>query len=132
MIDPSEYGPPPSAPPAPPIPVPTLDGFLEASSGAPGVDLLRIDPMTVLVVETWNSVYRIVVAEGSAVFVQGGRCFPRPTRARLSGATFGGSALKLASIVLGMRMEIAGAAGTIVTTPVRAISIERTDPSLPH
>ncbi len=107
-----------------PVPAPTLDRFLEASARRSGVNLLALQPLTVLLVETRNSLYRIIVTSGCAVFVQGGRFFPRLTRARLAGATFGGSVLKLACIAVGMQMEIAGEQGPIVTTPVRQITLE--------
>ena len=80
--------------------------------------------MTVLLVQTQNSIYRIVVVNGCAVFVQGGRFFPRLATARVAGATFGGSVLKLAWIGVGMQMEISGEMGPIVTTPVQQIAIE--------
>jgi hypothetical protein len=107
-----------------PAPVPTLDRFVEASACGAGVNLLALEPLTVILVHTQNSIYRIVVANGCAVFVQGGRFFPRPTAARVVGATFGGSVLKLAWIGVGMQMEISGELGPIVTTPVQQIAIE--------
>jgi hypothetical protein len=110
--------------PGSPAPVATLDRFVEASACRAGVNLLALEPLTVLLVRTQNSVYRIVVTNGCAVFVQGGRFFPRPAAARVVGATFGGSVLKLAWIGVGMQMEISGELGPIVTTPVRQIAIE--------
>ena len=116
--------------PSPRIPsmvarVATLDGFVDAAGMCPGISLFDLDPLTVLQVETCNSVYRIVVSQRAAVFVQGGQFFPVLTRAHLAGATFGGSMLKVAWIGVGMRMEIFGDDGPIVTSPVRRISIER-------
>jgi hypothetical protein len=102
----------------------TLDGFIDAASACRGVSLLALDPLTVLHVETRNSVYRIVVSERTAVFVQGGHFFPENSAAHLAGSTFGGSLLKIAWIGVGMQMEIWGDNGPIVTSPVRNITVE--------
>jgi hypothetical protein len=104
--------------------VSTLDAFLESSAARDGVNVLDLEPLTALWVETRNSTYRLIVSEGASVFVQGGRFFPRLVRARFAGASFGGSLLKIAWIGLGMRMEISGAGGLIVTTPVRRIRVD--------
>jgi hypothetical protein len=104
--------------------VSTLDGFLQTSAARDGLNVLDLEPLTTLWVETRNSTYRLIVSEGAAVFVQGGRFFPRLARARLAGASFGGSLLKIAWIGLGMRMELCGDQGLIVTTPVRRIRVE--------
>ena len=111
--------------------VATLDGFVEATSAGHGMSVLGLEPLTVLNVETRNSVYRIVIRDRNAVFVQGGRFFPETSAAHLAGSTFGGTLLKIGWIGVGMRMEICGADGPIVTSPVRRISVER-PPSRPH
>lgn len=104
--------------------VATLDGFVDAACACHGVNILDLEPLTVLHVETRNSVYRIVISQRTAVFVQGGHFFPDPAAAHLAGSTFGGSLLKIAWIGVGMRMEICGDDGPIVTSPVRRIAIE--------
>lgn len=107
--------------------VATLDGFADAASASAGLSLLDLDPLTELHVETCNSLYRIVVSHRTDVLVQGGRFFPVTTAARLAGATFGGSLIKLAWIGVGMCMEIYGDEGPIVTSPVRRIHLARPD-----
>jgi len=107
----------------------TLDGFAEAATGSSAVALAELLPETLVRVETENSTYRILVCNplSRAVLVEGGRFFPQPTPARLSGATFGGSLLRLGWIVLGMRMEIHCAEGPVVTSSVQRIVITRFD-----
>jgi hypothetical protein len=102
----------------------TLDGFVDAASACGGVSVLDLDPLTVLRVETANSVYRIVVSRRASVFVQGGQFFPETAAAHFAGSTFGGSLLKIGWIGVGMRMEICGDDGPIVTSPVRRIGVE--------
>jgi hypothetical protein len=101
-----------------------LDGFVDAASACRGVSLLDLEPLTVLHVETRNSVYRIVVSRRTAVFVQGGQFFPETSAAHFAGSTFGGSLLKIGWIGVGMRMEICGDDGPIVTSPVQRIGVE--------
>jgi hypothetical protein len=115
------------ASPAAPASVPRvamLDGFVDAASACCGISVLDLEPLTVLKVETRNSIYRIVISQRTAVFVQGGQFFPETSAAHLVGATFGGSLLKIGWIGIGMRMEICGDAGPIVTSPVRRIEVE--------
>ncbi len=101
--------------------VATLDGFAAASAAAGGISLRDLDPLTTLLVRTCNSRYRIVISQNTAVFVQGGRFFPRMTGARLEGSSFGGSFLKMGWIGVGLRMEIWAGGQRIVTSPVREI-----------
>ena len=104
-----------------------LDGFSETAAECPGFSLLDVDPLTGLLVETCDSLYRIVVVHGTEVIVQGGCFFPVMTAARLAGATFGGSLIKLAWIGVGMCMEIHGDSGPIVTSPVRRVHLVQRD-----
>jgi hypothetical protein len=112
--------------------VATLDGFVDAASTLRGVNVLDLEPLTELRVETSNSLYRIVVSHRTIVFVQGGRFFPERSAAHLAGATFGGSLLKIGWIAIGMRMEICGDDGPIVTSPVRHITVEQPHSSRTH
>jgi hypothetical protein len=98
----------------------TIDGFAEATAGT-GVSLFDLDPLTVLLVDTHNTRYRLVVSQRTAVFVTGGRFFPDTTAARLEGASLGGSLLKLGWIGAGLCMEFQAGGQRIVTSPVRAI-----------
>lgn len=104
----------------------TLDGFMDEVSRANGIGLADVDPITTLLVRTENSVYQITVVQPHhrQVLVQGGSFFPEPTRACLSGSSFGGSCLKLAWVGIGLRMEFRYDGGWIITSRVRSIAVE--------
>ena len=110
----------------------TLDGFTAEVAEADGIGLNDLDPLTTIVVQTLNSIYHVVVIEPPRprILIQGGRFFPYPTEARLAGASFGGSLLKLAWLGCGLRMEVCSNGQRIITSPVRSIAIER-DTELP-
>jgi len=81
---------------------------------------------------SWSSrgiPYRVVPLRlgSSEVLVQGGQFFPKPTKARLVGSTFGGSFVKMHWIKIGMHLEFDAGheGGPIITTPVAEISVER-------
>jgi hypothetical protein len=105
----------------------TLDGFV--TSASEGINLHAAPPMTSLSVRTRNTSYRIVVASGGLIYVQGGRYFPTLKPARLDGASAGGSLLKLGWIVIGLCMEVSDGTQRIITSPVR--EIVRDDPPPP-
>lgn len=90
-----------------------------------GVQVDQMEDMEKLAVRTCNSQYEITIIEGSAgeVLVRGGRFFPELTRARLAGATMGGSFCKMRGIYVGFRMEINAYGQRFVTTPVESIGI---------
>ena len=95
-------------------------------------DGLRIDdllPLDRVTVRTLNSVYELVVTmPGTAeIMVRGGTFFPTFVVARLAGASLGGSFLKLHAIHVGFRLELVFDTRSIVTSPVRQISIGRAD-----
>jgi hypothetical protein len=100
----------------------TLAGFTSAVSTTNGVQLRDLPPMTTLVVRTRNSEYHIVVSSGEEVLVKGGQFFPSLTEARFSGASVGGSFLKVGWIGVGLRMEILADGRRIVTSPVHDIA----------
>jgi hypothetical protein len=89
-------------------------------------DLLPLDRLTV---RTKNSTYEIVVVtpEHADVAVRGGAFFPTFARAHIAGSSLGGSFLKLHSIHIGFRMELVFDTRSIVTSPVQAIAIGRSD-----
>jgi hypothetical protein len=68
---------------------------------------------------------------GASALVQGGRYFPRPTKVRVTGSTFGGSVLKIGCIGLGLFMEMLVGRNLVVTSRVRGINIERAGGDLP-
>ena len=100
----------------------TLAGFTAAVATTHGVHLRDLAPMTTLHVQTRNSQYRIIVSTGDAVLVEGGQFFPCLTPAHVSGASVGGSFLKVGWIGVGLRMEILVDGRRIVTSPVADIS----------
>ena len=75
-------------------------------------------------VRTRNSTYEITVLSPRTgdVLVQGGRFFPTTTRARLAGASAGGSFLKVRAICPGFLMELAFEGRTILTTRVQSVA----------
>lgn len=92
------------------------------------VHVRQLPPWTTLLVWTRNSLYRLVVTDGSNMFVQGGTFFPDPTAAVLDGASLGGSVLKAGWLGVGLLMEIRIGPRRIVTSAIRAIATEQ--PSL--
>lgn len=87
------------------------------------MDLLAAcDCVTVL---TRHSTYEIVVvapAEGK-VLVRGGEFFREFTPVRLTGATLGGSFVKVRAVHIGFRVEFETGRGQVLTSPVRAIAV---------
>ena len=104
----------------------TLDGFTAEVGASDGFGLGALDALTTVVVTTANSAYRIVALDPprSRILIQGGRFFPEATEARLAGASFGGSLLKLSWFGRGMRMEIYADGQRIITSPVKSIEVE--------
>ncbi|MDA1092889.1 MAG: hypothetical protein O3A25_06430 [Acidobacteria bacterium] len=107
----------------------TLDGFATEVAAPEGINIREAEPLVPILVTTRNSLYRIIPLRwGQAdVLVQGGPFFPEPTQARLVGATFGGSFLKMHWIRVDMHMEIdpGTGSGPIITTRVADVRIER-------
>jgi hypothetical protein len=85
-------------------------------------DLLALER---LVIDTANSTYEIILVapERAEVLVRGGAFFPVFTPARLAGCSLGGSFLKLRSVHVGFRLELATERGFIITSPVSAVTI---------
>jgi hypothetical protein len=104
------------------IPGPFDRGF-NVSPANQGLHLRDLPTPTLLLVWTMNSVYRMVIAEAPAVFLQGGLFFPDWTAARFHGASVSGF-LETGWIGVGLPMEIGAAGRRIVTSPVRAITIQ--------
>ena len=101
-----------------------MDTFVDVMERVEGVELDRLEPMTTLLVWTWNSMYRVVVSEGSEVLVQGGTFFPAPIPAHIDGASAGQGLVKTGWIGLGLLMEFHVGEKRIVTSPVVAIATE--------
>jgi hypothetical protein len=103
----------------------TLDYFGSESSNRQGVAIDALAAGVMLVVRTERSSYRLVVVDGAQhlVRVHGG-VFPEPTTLRLSGATAGGSAIKVGWILVGMRMEFSAGTRRITSSNVHSVRIE--------
>jgi hypothetical protein len=90
-----------------------------------GVQIEHREDMEKLAIQTWNTLYEITIIEGRSgeILLRGGQFFPELTRARLTGATLGGSFCKMRGIYVGFRMEINANGQRFVTTPVESIGI---------
>ncbi len=90
-----------------------------------GVRVDRLGALDRLTVTTRHSTYELIVLSPgtSEVMVRGGAFFPEFTRARVSGSSLGGSFLKLHTVHVGFRMELADGSRSIITSPVRDISL---------
>ena len=80
-----------------------------------------------IVVKTRGSVYDVIVLAGDTgdVMVRGGRLFPEFRRGIIAGSVFGGSAVKLRSICVGLQLELHVDGKSFVTSPIQTISRHR-------
>ena len=90
-----------------------------------GIQIEALGDLQTLVVKTKNSTYEITVISGRErdILVRGGEFFPEKTAAYLSGASLGGSFLKIGGIYLGLNMEILYDGMCIITSPVQSIAV---------
>src|SRR5262245_24215727 len=81
-----------------------------------------------IVVKTQSSVYELVVlcSKTGDVVVRGGRFFPEFRCARVAGSVFGGSAVKLRHISVGLHLELHVNGRPFVTSRIEGISRDRT------
>jgi hypothetical protein len=110
----------------------TLDRIGDLMDENSGVQLRDLPPFTTLLVWTVNSLYRVVVTQWPEVYVQGGVFFPESTLARVDGASFGGSCLRVGWIVSGLFMEIRSGGQHIITSRVLAIITEHSSDLVVH
>ena len=81
---------------------------VEAFDLSKSIDVRKLKPGTIVVIETKNTVYTFeIIDDNGTVIVDGGKYFPKPIETHFSGSTFGGSMLKKGCIVYKMYMEIA-------------------------
>lgn len=99
----------------------TLPGFAFERGCDDGLAIESLEPGTMLIVQTENSEYRMVVLDRDRVLVDGGAVFPKPIAAVVQGASAGGSLVKAGWIGVGLRMELFVEPNWIVTSPVRSI-----------
>jgi hypothetical protein len=100
-----------------------VDTILEHIQQIANVELSQLQPLTTLLVWTWDSLYEMTVREGSEVLVQGGSFFPKPTPACVRGASTTGIPAT-GWIGVGLSMEFRVEGKRIVTSPVVAIATE--------
>ena len=102
-----------------------LDGFSEELNEGRGINLTRLESLTVLQVKTAGALYQITVLEPfkSKVLIQGGSLFADAAQVTLSGASLGRSFLKMSCIWIGLSMELHSGDCTVVTSPVSSIGI---------
>ena len=91
----------------------------------PRIDVRQLAEGTVLVVETHNSRYRVVMTgRGSRATILGGSYFQEETDVRIEGSALAGSLLKVGWIAVGLFMEVASEDKRVVTSRVQSIVVE--------
>jgi hypothetical protein len=90
-----------------------------------GIQIDHLDDLETVAVETENSTYDITIINGveGEIVVRGGQFFPQMTQAHLSGASMGGSFLKLRGIYVGFCLEFLHEGRRIITSSVRRIVV---------
>jgi len=109
-----------------------MESYFGVMNVLDSVHLTDLPPMTTLLVCTINSFYRVVVADGADVYVQGGDYFPEPTSAHVDGASISGGMLMVGWIGVGLLIEFRSDNNRVVTSPVLAITRERSNHYLVH
>src|SRR6476620_6106979 len=91
----------------------------------PRIDVRQLPEGTMLVVDTHNSRYRIVMSgRGSRATILGGPYFQEETDVRIEGSALAGSLLKVGWIAVGLFMEVASEDKRVVTSRVQSIVVE--------
>jgi hypothetical protein len=108
----------------------TLSGFAHEVGCSDGIAIQSLAPGTTLIVQTRNSLYRLIMMMGvrCGVLVQGGSFFPEATPAHLQGASAGGCLVKTGWIGVGLCVELWVGSDRILTSTVRSIAIENVPP----
>jgi len=85
-----------------------------------------------LTVVTRNSLYQLVVLDPARgmVRLRGGQFFPDWRDAQLAGCSLGGSFLKIRGIYAGFCMELHVDGETVITSPVRRLTLTQFDESV--
>lgn len=109
-----------------------MEGSTDVPAVLDSVDLTDLPPLTTLRVRTMNSFYRVVVADGAHVYVQGGAYFPEPTSAHVDSASIGRGTLMVGWIGVGLLIEFRTSSNRVVTSPVLGITREPSDHYIVH
>jgi hypothetical protein len=77
-----------------------------------------------IIVRTERSVYELIVLSGKdgEVLVRGGHLFPVFRRARVAGSMMGSATVTLASIVVGLHLELVVDGKSFATSAIEAVS----------
>jgi len=104
---------------------PSLDEVETDSARFRTVALPLLLPGTQLTLHTRNTVYRMVVVNGSErrVEISGGKLFPESTQAEVIGATDDES-VKVGWIVEGFQLELLTDRGPVLTSTVESVDVE--------
>lgn len=102
-----------------------IETFATAAESAGGIRLRDLAAFDRLFIRTRNSVYDVTILDGqsSRILVAGGFFLLGPVEALLSGATLGGSLLKVGWILQGFHLEFLHDRQRVVTTRVRDVRI---------
>ena len=111
-----------------PVSTVPASAVLDNWANAEWTDGCQVDTVAVfqtLTVVTLNTFYEIVVLDGHQgwIRIRGGQFFPDWREVQLSGASLGGSFLKLRGIYAGFSMELRAGDDTIITSPVRRLTM---------
>jgi hypothetical protein len=104
----------------------SLDDLIAINPSLTGVALETLEPFDTIWVKTLNSDYRILLLDPKTgrALVEGGSQFVEPVDAIVSGSTFGGAALRLGWIGIGLRIEMWVNDKLVSTSPVQSIRLE--------
>lgn len=80
--------------------------LIDLAKNQQGIDFSKLKPGTRVKVDTLYSTYEFTVLDGEKVTVKGGRYYPEEKEAKLTGSTWGGSAIKVNWVGHDMNMEI--------------------------
>ncbi|MGH7333646.1 MAG: hypothetical protein ACREKS_13055 [Candidatus Rokuibacteriota bacterium] len=97
----------------------------ETSDTPQAVSLATLPVGEMILVETRNSQYRVVLTDpqDGRACIEGGNAFPEPSEVRVVGATSGSGVLKPGSINVGLGLEILTGDHYLVTSAVRSIHL---------
>lgn len=96
-----------------------------AESWTNGIQVDELLELETLSIETMNHTYEVTIINPTTgeALVRGGEFLPERTIAYISGASLGGSFLKLRGIYIGFKLELLTGGRRIVTSTVRRISL---------
>lgn len=99
-----------------------------------GCQVDRVAAFQPLTVVTNNTMYELVVLDPGQgwVRIRGGQFFPVWREVQLAGCSLGGSFLKLRGIYAGFCMELHVDGDTIITSPVRCLTMTQLDETTAH